>query len=163
MILKFCIRIWHLLQNLTILLWIYFIKLQGTDITEAFETHHFDPAVKRMLQKFYIRDAKTPRNSPFTFKEDGFYCSLKAAAYKELKKIPAHVHKRADMITDGLLITLLVSSAFACYTSHYWASMVAYFTASLSLAWVTVAAHNYIHRKSNWRMYLFNLSLWSYR
>ncbi|KOB71313.1 Desaturase [Operophtera brumata] len=136
---------------------------KGTDITEAFESHHLNPTVRKMLDKFYVREAKTPRNSPFTFKEDGFYSSLRAAVYEELKKVPAHVPRRADMIINGLFTTLLVASAFSCYTSNYWASMASYLVASLSLAWVVVASHNYIHRKTNWRMYLFSLSLWSYR
>ncbi|CAH2071503.1 unnamed protein product, partial [Iphiclides podalirius] len=43
---------------------------KGTDITEAFESHHLNPSTEKLLNKFYVRDAKAPRNSPFTFKED---------------------------------------------------------------------------------------------
>ncbi|CAG4992213.1 unnamed protein product [Parnassius apollo] len=63
---------------------------KGTDITEAFETHHLNPVAEKILCKFYVRDAKTP---PL----------------------------------------------------------------------LTVASHNFIHRKTNWRMFLFNMSMWSYR
>lgn len=31
------------------------------------------------------------------------------------------------------------------------------------LLWVLVIAHNYFHRKDNWRMYCFNLTLLNYR
>lgn len=137
--------------------------LQGTDITEAFMCHHLSPYVDKMLEKFYIREAKTPRNSPFTFKEDGFYRTLKREVVEELKKVPSHVPKYADMITDGMLTTLLLSSALACWAKNNLVVYAAYLVASLSLAWLTVNAHNYIHRKTNWRMYLFNFSLWSYR
>ncbi|KAI5644434.1 fatty acid desaturase domain-containing protein [Phthorimaea operculella] len=136
---------------------------KGTDITEAFECHHLSPTVYKMLEKFYVRDAKTPRNSPFTFKEDGFYKTLKREVVEELKKVPKHIPKYADMIIDGLFITLLTSSVLACIFEKYWLKMASYIIASFSLAWVTVASHNYIHRRSNWRMYLFNFSLWSYR
>ncbi|VVD04212.1 unnamed protein product, partial [Leptidea sinapis] len=77
----------------------------GTDVTEAFEAHHLNPNTVKVLEKFYKRDAKTPRNSPFTFKDD----------------------------------------------------------ASVTMAWVIVAAHNYIHKRTSWRMYIFNIGLWSYR
>ncbi|KPJ18938.1 Cytochrome b5-related protein [Papilio machaon] len=136
---------------------------KGTDITEAFESHHLNPAVNKVLEKYYIRKAKTPRNSPFTFKDDGFFRSLKRAVWAELQKTPRHIHKRADTIIDGLFVAFLVSCAISCISKSYWVVMTSYLSASLCLAWLTVAAHNYIHKKTNWRMYLFNFSLWSYR
>lgn len=120
-------------------------------------------SVWKMLEKYYVRDAKTPRNSPFTFKDDGFYRSLKRVVAEELKKIPPHIPSYSNMIIDGLFITLLISSALSCWSKDYWVVMASYLIASLTLAWVVVASHNYIHRRSNWRMYLFNMSLWSYR
>ncbi|CAH0702839.1 unnamed protein product [Spodoptera exigua] len=136
---------------------------KGTDITEAFECHHLNPVVEKVKDKYYVRDAKTPRNSPFTFEEDGFYKTLKRSVAEELKKIPESEKKRSTLIIDGLFATLLISSALSCWATNYWIVMVSYLVASLTLAWTTVAAHNYIHMKTNWRMYLFNLSLWSYR
>nr|XP_021200684.2 cytochrome b5-related protein [Helicoverpa armigera] len=136
---------------------------QGTDITEAFESHHLNPSTEKILTQYYIRDAKTPRNSPFTFKEDGFYKTLKRAAFEELKKIPKDASKTADYITDGLFVSLLISSACACSVTNYFAVKFWYAYASVNLAFLTVACHNFIHRKTNWRMYLFNMSMWSYR
>ncbi|XP_059052809.1 cytochrome b5-related protein-like [Achroia grisella] len=136
---------------------------KGTDITEAFEVHHLNPSIYKILEKYYVKPAATPRNSPFTFKKDDFYDSLKKDVVEELKKIPKGVGTRTDQIIDGLLFTLLVTSVLACYSSNYWVATVSYFIASLSMAWAMVASHNYIHRKSNWRMYVFNIGLWSYR
>ncbi|XP_023948987.2 cytochrome b5-related protein [Bicyclus anynana] len=136
---------------------------KGTDITEAFESHHINPTTEKMLSKFYVRDAKTPRNSPFTFHEDGFYRTLKRAVYDELKKIPKDASVTADRITDGLFVTLLCSSSLACWYDDYWLATFWYVVASLSLATLTVTCHNFIHRKTNWRMYLFNMSMWSFR
>ncbi|CAH2105611.1 unnamed protein product [Euphydryas editha] len=136
---------------------------KGTDITEAFESHHIKKIAEDMLQQFYVRDAKTPRNSPFTFKEDGFFRTLKKAVREELKKVPKDVSKYTDMITDGLLATCLLASAMSCWATKYWLVWLSYIVASVTLGWVVVASHNYIHRRSNWRMYIFNLSLWSYR
>lgn len=57
--------------------WIEFSK--GTDITESFESSHVvnTQKVNQLLSKYYVKDAKTPRNSPYTFKENGFYRTLK--------------------------------------------------------------------------------------
>lgn len=155
----FCQRLeWFFVNNL-----ISVILLQGTDITEAFECHHLNPVVEKMIEKYFIKDAKTPRNSPFTFKEDGFYRTLKRAVREELKKIPPSERRRTDAIIDGLFATVLLTSALSCWSKNYWIVMASYLVASVSLAWTTVAAHNYIHMKPSWRMYLFNFSLWSYR
>jgi len=55
---------------------------QGLDITEAFESSHIanTSLVEETLAKYYVRDASAPRNSPYTFKPDGFYKTLKRAA-----------------------------------------------------------------------------------
>ncbi|KAL4707905.1 hypothetical protein ACJJTC_013696 [Scirpophaga incertulas] len=135
----------------------------GTDITEAFESHHLNPVVEKMLSKYFVKEASTSRNSPYTFDDDGFYRTLKQTVWEELKKVPKDIPKNADRITDGLLITTLITAALTCWSKSNWVGTISYLISSFSLAWLTVAAHNYIHRRSNWRMYLFNFSLWSYR
>ncbi|KAM3967180.1 cytochrome b5-related protein [Aphomia sociella] len=137
---------------------------KGTDITEAFEVHHLNPSTYKILEKYYVKPATTPRNSPFTFKKDDFYYSLKNEVVEILKKIPKGVGTRkTNLIIDGLLTTLLITSALSCYTNNVWITIGSYLVASISMAWSIVAAHNYIHRKTNWRMYIFNVGLWSYR
>ncbi|XP_032513096.2 cytochrome b5-related protein-like [Danaus plexippus] len=136
---------------------------KGTDITEAFECHHIGPLAEKMLKNYYVRDAKTARNSPFTFKEDGFYRTLKRTVRDEIEKLPTNLSNHTDMIMDGLLVTCLVASALSCWATNYWLVMGSYIVASVSLGWAVIAAHNYLHRRTNWRMYIFNLSLWSYR
>lgn len=116
-----------------------------------------------MLKNYYVRDAKTARNSPFTFKEDGFYRTLKRTVRDEIEKLPTNLSNHTDMIMDGLLVTCLVASALSCWATNYWLVMGSYIVASVSLGWAVIAAHNYLHRRTNWRMYIFNLSLWSYR
>ncbi|VVD02307.1 unnamed protein product [Leptidea sinapis] len=133
------------------------------DITEAFESHHIIPATEKLLTKYYLREAMKPRNSPFTFKDDGFYRTLKRAAHEELKELPKYASREANVITDGLFVTLLCSSSLASWVTNYSLAVFWYVVASASLALLTVACHNFIHRRTNWRMYLFNMSLWSYR
>lgn len=115
-----------------------------------------------MLYKFYIRDAKTPRNAPFTFHEDGFYRTFKRAAYEEIKKIPKNASKTADRITDGMFLSLLCTTSLASWSTDNWMANFWYIFASFNLAFLTVTCHNYILRRPNWRIYLVNMSMWSY-
>ena len=50
---------------------------RGTDLTEAFETSHVNPSVVNVLRNYYVKNAEHPRNSPYTFKHNGFYNTLK--------------------------------------------------------------------------------------
>ena len=56
-------------------MWIEATK--DTDITEAFESAHISENPEKLLQKYYVKDISTPRNSPYTFHEDGFYKTFK--------------------------------------------------------------------------------------
>ncbi|CAG9795227.1 unnamed protein product [Diatraea saccharalis] len=136
---------------------------KGTDITEAFEAHHLNPVVEKMLDKYFVKNTNTPRNSPYTFNEDGFYRTLKRAVREELKKVPKNIPNHTDRIIDGLFTTCLATAALTCWAKNYWIVMLSYLISSLTLAWTIVASHNYIHRKTNWRMYIFSMCLWSYR
>lgn len=61
---------------------------QGTDITEAFEVHHINhEKVEKVLQEYWVRDAKLPRNFKFTFKETGFYRTVRRRVAEKLKTI----------------------------------------------------------------------------
>lgn len=50
---------------------------QGTDITEVFESYHIFAKSQAMLSKYYVKDISSPRNSPYTFHENGFYKTFK--------------------------------------------------------------------------------------
>lgn len=58
---------------------------RGTDITEVFLSSHVNPSIEKLLAKFRIGDITTPRNSPYTLDEDGFYLTLKRNVYNQLK------------------------------------------------------------------------------
>jgi cytochrome b involved in lipid metabolism len=49
---------------------------KGTDITEAFESHHISKLPQQLLIKYAVRPAATPRLYKFTYNEDGFYKTL---------------------------------------------------------------------------------------
>lgn len=76
---------------------IFFWHFQGTDITEAFEVHHINYAkAEHLLQDYRVRDAKLPRNFKFTFKETGFYRTLRRRVAEKLKTINV---KQAELMT----------------------------------------------------------------
>ncbi|KAF4520005.1 hypothetical protein B566_EDAN007153 [Ephemera danica] len=52
--------------------WIHITK--GTDITEAFESHHISPKPAEMLHKFAVRPARTPRVRKGTDITEAFEC-----------------------------------------------------------------------------------------
>ncbi|CAI6365826.1 unnamed protein product [Macrosiphum euphorbiae] len=134
---------------------------KGTDITELFETYHLNQkAAKEVMGKFYVCRAKTPRNSPFTFKPDGFYSVLKSRVKKKLSEINRReVSIKSILVIDTWFFATLILCAAVAQTQS---SVLALF-AGISLGLGTVASHNFTHLKDNWRMYYMQLSLFSVR
>ncbi|XP_004524830.1 cytochrome b5-related protein [Ceratitis capitata] len=136
--------------------WLKWTK--GTDITEAFESHYISKKPEYMLTKFYVRDAEKPRNYKLTLHDNGFYRVLKTRVRDKLKSVDYSPAKRTDFIHLGLLLSTFIL-AFACSYTGY---IIFELFAGLSLCWLTIATHNYMHRKDNWQMYTFNLSLMNF-
>ncbi|XP_059471566.1 cytochrome b5-related protein-like [Neocloeon triangulifer] len=128
---------------------------QGTDITEAFETHHISPMPSRMLKRFEVREAKTERLPPYTFKPGGFYATLRGRVYgvlpePEMRGISVQTRLLADVVAFFLF-------TFAILTASYQSFYLALVGGTL-LAMLTVASHNFFHLRDNWRRYYFDLS-----
>lgn len=70
---------------------------EGVDITEQFETHHLYGKAEQYLSKYYVRDAKKPRNYNFTYKPDGFYLTLKRRVMELLPKLDKSPAKVSDV------------------------------------------------------------------
>ena len=68
----------------------WFIKTtKGTDITEYFESSHPNqPMVRRLLAKYERSPCTSPRNCPYTYKENGFYRTLQGRAQEVLRTLP---------------------------------------------------------------------------
>ncbi|KAF2360549.1 Fatty acid desaturase domain [Trinorchestia longiramus] len=127
---------------------------RGTDITEAFESAHVNPAVAQLLPKYYVRDATTKRNSPYTFHENGFYKTLQRKAWQVLSKVGSGPSLQMRLMMDGqvaLFIALVITAA-----THQ--SYVVAFCAGLVLWTVMGTAHNFFHQRDNFRMLYFDLS-----
>lgn len=134
-------------------------KFQGTDITEAFETHHLTSTPEKIIEKYFIRKAKTPRNSPFTFKEGDFYKTLKKNISAKLKAIPKEPAKRSKKIIDFLLFSYVSLALFAVIFKSFTCGMLS----GIFLSLTAIAAHNFFHQKDNFRMYYFNFTLMDFR
>ncbi|KAG5882187.1 hypothetical protein JTB14_016455 [Gonioctena quinquepunctata] len=128
---------------------------KGHDITEAFETHHLSDHPQVILKKYYKSKAKTERNAPFTFAEDGFYRTLKGEVVKVLKNVPKQSRNNTHFFADSLLFLTFLFSILAV---RFWSFGVA-IIAGMCLAMLSIAAHNYLHQKDNFRMYYFQFSL----
>lgn len=135
------------------------VSFQGTDITEAFESHHIGTAPQLVLKRFFVREASAPRNSPFTFKEGDFYKALKGNVREALKAIPDGPVDRSKLTTDLLLVGYLSTAILA---ARFWSYTLGAIS-GLLLALMAIAAHNFFHQRNNFRMYYFNFSLMHYK
>lgn len=131
---------------------------KGVDITEQFETHHISGTAEKILPKFYVREASLSRNYKITFDEDGFYRTVKRRVANKLELLDQSSVSLSHFYCDILLGSTLLLSIIAARDHSY---LIATF-ASFTLMWLAVIAHNFIHQKDNWRMYIINLSLMSF-
>ncbi|XP_076661363.1 cytochrome b5-related [Halictus rubicundus] len=136
--------------------WIRLTK--GTDITELFETHHLTDKAPRVLSKYYIRDAVSPRSIPLTFESSGFYHTFKKRAVEALKDVDFHNPSVKSNITADLLVTTAIVLSLLAVSMQSYLVVVA---AGIFLAWTTIIAHNFFHMRDNFRMYYFDLSAMS--
>ncbi|XP_075152428.1 cytochrome b5-related protein [Haematobia irritans] len=133
-------------------------QTKGTDITEAFETHHIKGVPESILKKYFIREASKPRNYTLTLKEHGFYRTLKRRVAEKLKDLDYSPKRRSYFYHLGLLSSTIV---FSLVTARY-NNIIFEICAALCMAWLSTAAHNYFHQRDNWQMYTFNFSLMNF-
>ncbi|KAK9295041.1 hypothetical protein QLX08_010521 [Tetragonisca angustula] len=136
--------------------WIRLTK--GTDITEIFESHHLTDKAAKLLPKYLVREAASPRKLPLTFEPNGFFSTFQRRALEALKHVDFHrPSKKSNLIADLLVsITVLLSLAVA-YTQSY----LIIVPAGIFLTWTTIIGHNYFHMRNTFRMYYFDLSIMS--
>ncbi|XP_069167234.1 cytochrome b5-related protein isoform X2 [Procambarus clarkii] len=135
----------------------WLLVTKGTDITEAFESSHINTVAESILPKYYVKDISTPRNSPFTFHEDGFYKTLKRKVQPILKKVGKGPTWTMVLMQDALVLTFILLTVAACLTHSYTLAVFA----GIVLGMTGNCAHNFFHQRDNWRMYYFDLLLFS--
>lgn len=123
---------------------------KGTDITELFEvskrsqvrlrvsevieystntpkcrmlitqSHHITDKAERLLPKFYVREATTPRSVPLTFHPDGFYRTFKRRATEALKNVNFHRSSlTSNLITDSLAAMTFALALTGAFVHSY--------------------------------------------
>ena len=133
----------------------------GTDVTEAFESAHVDiRKARRVLAKYLVGEARQPRNSRFTFAPDGFYATLRDRILPIWKKCEGGKPTYGILLFQDLLLGLfLVLFGLTAYSG----SMAMAGLAGVVLGTVTALSHNFFHKKTTWRTYIWDLSMLSSR
>lgn len=141
---------------------------QGTDITELFESSHPNiEKAKQLLPKYLARkvDPKQGRNtSALTFHPDGFYCTLRSRVWEVLKNNGGGAASW-DMLAFHDILLLTVLSTLACMMLPLyddpacWVTIA--FVGGFLLSCLGSVGHNFFHHKDNWRMYSWDLTLYS--
>ena|SRR3990167_1008836 len=131
---------------------------KGTDITEAFEAHHINSEfVEKLLANYFVKNTETPRNSPFTFEENGFYKTLKKRAAPVIKKHGSGPSTTMNLIMDSLVFSFISTWILTIYFQNKYLAVLSGFFLNL----VIICSHNYFHKKNNFRMFYFDLSMMS--
>ncbi|XP_069700190.1 cytochrome b5-related protein-like [Periplaneta americana] len=132
---------------------------KGTDITEAFESHHIRNSAQLILEKYRVASTSNIRFSPYTFHESGFYRTLKRNVQPILSKLPSGPSLRSKLTADLLLLSSLLTATVAAATSFYSVGIVSGILFSLTV----ISAHNFFHMRDNIRMHYFNITFYSYK
>jgi cytochrome b involved in lipid metabolism len=138
-------------------MWLEMTK--GIDITEQFEAHHITDLAEKTLVKFFVRDAKEPRNYKITFHENGFYKTVKRRVAAKLKDLDKSELYKSKLYCDLFLVGTVVLSILAAAKNSFFIALIA----SIFLSFMLNIVHNFIHQRDNWRMYLSNLTMTSFR
>ena len=128
------------------------MNLQGTDITEAFESHHIRDVAAKFLPKYFVRDASKPRNYKLTFKDDGFYKTLQRRAAVKLSTMDTSNWKSKRILELDLLLMFLMAIFTIRAETNLNRLLFGVFTAQL-MAWLSGMSHNFIHQRNSLQMY----------
>lgn len=78
-----------------------------------------------------------------------------------MKKIPECHGSSSKRILEALVICTFLFSVLAVRADWGFPKLGCVLLGGLAMAWTGVCAHNFFHKKDNWRMYMFNLTLMS--
>lgn len=98
-----------------------------------------------------------------TFFEDGFYKTLQRRGAVVLKDIDIKRVLWSRFYTDVVLLLMFVAAIFAARNDNLYMAAFLALVSGVLMMWLTMLAHNFIHQKNNWRMYLMNFSLMGWR
>lgn len=94
-----------------------------------------------------------------TYLEDGFFKTLQRKGADVLSDLNLKPARWSKFYTDLILILMFISAIFAARNDNLYIAVVLAMVSGLFMMWLTILAHNFIHQRNNWRMYLMNFSL----
>lgn len=109
--------------------------------------------MEQILTKYYVKDIETPRNSPYTFNENGFYRTLKRRADPILQQVGPGYSSKILLIQDSLVLSYIILALLGVITSF----RVLQILAGIALGMCSIGGHNFLHKADNWRQYYFDL------
>jgi Cytochrome b5-like Heme/Steroid binding domain len=136
----------------------WLVATRGTDITEAFESHHplNESATRRLLGKYRVSPIDKRRFTPYSFESKGFYATFKRRVAPILRR-PEFANEcdaGFRLVFDALLIAWTLCLVVAAHLGSLALAVVG----GIVLAMNTIAAHNYFHQRQSWRMFVFDVS-----
>jgi len=132
---------------------------RGQDITELFEASHplMTGVPERLLKQYHVRKATQPRNTPYTFHEDGFHRTLKRAVAPILRRSGTGPSLACTLIADSCFCAFLGITVASALLDSWPLALLA----GLVLMLTYGAAHNFLHQRDNVRMLYMDISLFS--
>ena len=117
----------------------------------------------QLLSKYYIRDAVKPRNYKITYANDGFYKTLKKRVNEKMKTIDKKPLETSKFYCDLMLFLMAATAILSVNAPTLFTAVLIATISGVCLMSMSIISHNFVHQKNNWRMYLLNVSLMSWR
>lgn len=85
-----------------------------------FKSHHVTLRPEKMLSKFFIRDATSPRPIPFSLEPNGFYIKFKNRAREVLKNVDIHNPSTRSKLYADFIVTVAILAAIGAARFKSW-------------------------------------------
>jgi fatty acid desaturase len=106
------------------------------------------------MKKYYVRDAKEPRNYRLSFDDDGFFKTLRRRLIQRLKEIDVKSYEwKSNLIFDLILLGWIGFACASMITPDWTLRVLLIIFSGIFATFLTNAGHNYIHKRNSWRMY----------
>jgi hypothetical protein len=116
-----------------------------------------------VLNKYYVREAKEPRNYLLSFAENGLFKTIQRRGAEKLKSVNKSCTWKTKAMSDFVAIGLCIASFFVTFFDEWPFKILMIFIAGQFAAWLNNISHNFIHQPNNWRMKMSNLVWFSWR
>ena len=107
-----------------------------------------------VLKKYYVREAKEPRNYRLTFNENDFYKTIKRKVNEKLKTINVKQDAwKSKFYFDFFLFVVILAACGSVFFENNTLKLISACVSGTFACFLINAGHNFIHLRNNWRMY----------